>query len=57
MELFGKREWKRARAKFNEGLKIVDDDGPCETYVKRCEKFSKKPPPKNWDGVYTLTSK
>lgn len=30
---------------------------PSEIYISRCEEYIKLPPPPNWDGVYTLTSK
>jgi adenylate cyclase len=30
---------------------------PSEIYIKRCEDYLKTPPPPEWDGVYTLTSK
>lgn len=30
---------------------------PSEIYISRCEEFKKLPPPPEWDGVYTLTSK
>lgn len=30
---------------------------PSEIYIGRCEEFKKLPPPPEWDGVYTLTSK
>jgi adenylate cyclase len=30
---------------------------PSEIYMKRCEDYLETPPPPEWDGVYTLTSK
>ncbi|WP_419168595.1 CHASE2 domain-containing protein [Halobacteriovorax sp.] len=30
---------------------------PSEIYIKRCEDYKKLPPPPEWDGVFTLTSK
>lgn len=30
---------------------------PSEIYIKRCEDYISSPPPSDWDGVYTLTSK
>ena len=30
---------------------------PSEVYLKRCEAYLEVPPPPDWDGVYTLTSK
>jgi adenylate cyclase len=30
---------------------------PSEIYIERCTEYVKLPPPPNWDGVFTLTSK
>lgn len=57
LRLFGERQWKRAMKEFEESLKILPDDGPSKTYIKRCDEFMKKPPSKKWDGVYSLKSK
>jgi adenylate cyclase len=57
LDLFSEHQWRKARTVFKEALKIVKDDGPCLTYVNRCEEFMKKPPSRNWDGVYTFKSK
>ena len=38
------------------GLKGVKTN-PSEIYIKRCEDYLQTPPPPEWDGVYTLTSK
>lgn len=38
------------------GLKGVKTN-PSEIYIKRCEDYLVTPPPPEWDGVYTLTSK
>ncbi len=57
LELFSARDWKGARIAFRAGLKIVQDDGPSNTYVDRCTEFLNSPPPKNWDGVYKMKGK
>jgi len=57
LELFSQREWDKAKSAFRAGLKIIEDDGPCKTYIERCTEFSKNPPSKNWDGVYRLKTK
>ncbi len=44
-------EWKRYP-----GLKGVKTN-PSEIYLERCENYKTNPPPSDWDGVYTLTSK
>jgi adenylate cyclase len=57
IELFSEREWEKARAHFRAALKVHKDDGPSATYIDRCTEFMKKPPSKNWDGVYKLAAK
>jgi len=57
MDYFSERQWKRALNAFQDTLKILSDDGPSKTYIKRCEEFMKKPPSQKWDGVYTMKSK
>ncbi|MFD1611946.1 adenylate/guanylate cyclase domain-containing protein [Sphingomonas tabacisoli] len=51
------RCWTTADKAFKAALKIVPDDGPSTIYVSRCEQFAKAPPPDDWDGVWSLTSK
>jgi adenylate cyclase len=57
LELWRGREWKAARTAFKSALKIVENDGASNTYYVRCTEFLDNPPPKNWDGVYRLTTK
>jgi len=57
LQLFRDRQWDEAISAFRAGLRIVSDDGPCQTYIERCKEFLKNPPPKKWDGVYRLTTK
>ncbi len=57
LDHFTGREWKKARSLFKQALKIIPDDGPSQTYVERCSEFMKKPPSRNWDGVYRMKSK
>ena len=57
LDVFSKRDWKGAISLFQQGLKIVNDDGPSLQYIERCEKYIRRPPSKDWDGVYKMTSK
>ena len=64
LELFRKgrrhyklREFREAYTCFTEALKIDPKDGPSELYRKRCVVYAKSPPPEEWDGVYTATTK
>jgi adenylate cyclase len=51
------REFKDALACFQEALVLNAADQPSCLYVDRCEHFIATPPPPDWDGVWTLTSK
>jgi len=57
LEMFNEHQWKKAMKFFNDALEIFPDDGPSKTYVERCDEFMRKPPSKNWDGVYSMKSK
>ena len=48
--------WDKAIKSFKECLKLNANDALSQTYIDRIEGL-KKNPPKNWDGVLTMTSK
>ena len=51
------RQWDKAIECFSYCLRIKPDDGPSEQYLQRVKAYQKNPPPPNWDGVFTLTTK
>jgi tetratricopeptide (TPR) repeat protein len=51
------RQWDEAIAEFKMAVDINPKDGPSKLYLERCEIFKKDPPPEDWDGVFTMTSK
>jgi adenylate cyclase len=55
--LFEGRQWDQAVELFEEVQKALPGDGPSEVFMKRCREFKKKPPPDNWDGVFSLAMK
>ncbi len=57
LTLFEEWKWKEAKGLFRQVLNIIPQDGPAEFYISRCNKFIKKAPPDNWDGVFNLTLK
>ena len=57
LELYKALKFKDAIGAFRQALEIVPLDGPSLTYIDRCEDYLEQPPPSDWDGVYTLTSK
>ena len=48
--------WDKSIKSFKECLKLNANDALVQTYIDRIEGL-KKNPPKNWDGVLTMTSK
>ena len=48
--------WDKAIKSFNECLKCNPDDKLSDTYIDRCT-IMKKKNPKDWDGVWVMTSK
>ena len=57
LELYKKREFPAAVAKFEAGLAIDPHDGPSELYRDRCKDLMENPPPADWDGVFTMKTK
>ncbi len=66
IEAYKAQKFDQAIALFTESLELEwqrypelrgKKTNPSEIYLKRCEEFKKLPPPPEWDGVYTLTSK
>jgi adenylate cyclase len=51
------RDWDKARQAFQAILARFPQDGPAKLYLERCEGLAKNPPPKDWDGVYIMTTK
>ena len=55
--LYRAGKFNEAINKFNEGLKADPSDGPCKTFIERCNYFIEHPVPKDWDGVFEMKSK
>lgn len=63
--LYKAQQWDDAISIFNETLAfehkrfpdLMEKSNPSKIYIERCEQFKDVPPPPNWDGVFTLTSK
>jgi adenylate cyclase len=54
LELYDKFEFAEAKARFEEALKVMPDDGPCALYADRCEDYASNPPE---DLVFRADSK
>jgi adenylate cyclase len=48
------RNWDQAIRLFKEVIRANPADRPSSLYLERCEIYRKKPPPANWDGVWSL---
>lgn len=57
METMRRREWARAIELFEVTLRMRPDDGPARLHLERCRGYEKQPPPADWDGVWTMSSK
>lgn len=50
-------DWDQAIKSFESVLKLRADDGPSKLYLDRCQLYKKTPPPEDWGGVFTMTTK
>ncbi len=57
LRLYRERKFEEALKYFKKALEVKPDDGPSQLYVDRCEMLIKNPPPPDWDGVFTMTTK
>ncbi len=57
LDFYLNREWDQAIKRFQKVLSLKPGDGPSENYIKRCQKYKKEPPAKDWDGVFYLKTK
>ena len=51
------RDFARALANFSMVMDINNQDKATKLHIERCQHFLNNPPAKDWDGVWTLTSK
>lgn len=54
LEAFEQRSWESSRNLFQTVLRIYPNDGPANTFIRRCEKFLSEPPRSSWDGIINL---
>ncbi len=66
LESYKAQRFEEARDLFKETLELEYQrfpalkgikTNPSEVYIERCETYLETPPPSDWDGVWTLTSK
>lgn len=56
-ELYKKGAFKKALNAYEGILKEFPNDTVALVYIKRCAEYIKSPPPKDWQGIYHMTSK
>ncbi len=56
-KLYTMQKFAEARAVFLRACEIDKEDGPSYKFRERCEKYLKKPPGDDWDGVYDAETK
>ena len=57
MRSYREGDWKKGREKFATVLKMNPQDSCSKMYVERCDHLAKNVDPKDWDGIWKLTSK
>ena len=57
LRLYKSMKFKEALNTFKKALQYEPEDGPTKLYISRCIELSKNPPPPDWDGVFTMTTK
>jgi adenylate cyclase len=57
LDFYFNRDWQNAYSHFCAVLKYRPSDEPAKLMQSRCLQYYKNPPPDEWNGVYTLSSK
>ncbi|MDR1389430.1 MAG: adenylate/guanylate cyclase domain-containing protein [Treponema sp.] len=57
MELYYRREFIRAAARFEEALRLLPGDFNAQNLAERCRAYALAPPGENWDGVEVMKTK
>ena len=55
--MYTDQKWDEAIARFESGLKIDPEDGPCGVFIERCKALKLTPPEASWDAVHNMDSK
>lgn len=51
------RQWSKAETIWKDILQKFPADEPSKLYIERCQMLMQNPPPPDWDGVYSITTK
>jgi adenylate cyclase len=54
---YRQQRWQQAQQGFEHLLEKDGDSKLYRLYLERCQQFIERPPPRDWDGVFTFTTK
>ena len=54
---YRRKQWKKSVDAFQEALHLNEQDKISQIYIDRCQYYMDHPPPEEWAGVWTMTSK
>ena len=62
LDFYYQQDWDKALSKFEASENLEDhfesrNTTPSQIYIDRCRMFKNNPPGKDWDGVWTMTTK
>jgi adenylate cyclase len=57
VQAYTQREWDEAALRFSDYLCLAADDVMARIYLHRIAEYKSTPPPRDWDGVFSHTSK
>lgn len=57
LKLYRDQEWQQAIDTLKNLLTKNSEDEPSKVFIERCLQYQQNPPPEDWDGVFTMTTK
>ena len=57
LQSYRQQKWDEATRHFKSALLINSKDSPSKTYIERCKHLKNQKLPKNWNGVFVMTTK
>ncbi len=57
LSAYRSKDWQGAIAFFRKALENEPEDGPSKTMLNRSEAYQQKPPPADWIGAFSMSSK
>ncbi len=57
LSFYRDRKFDKALDNFRKVQQVLPNDGPSDVYIQRSQGYIAAPPPKDWDGVFVMTTK